>query len=44
MDELQQELAFHAKGEQVEMTVMTVGNGGYETKTVTLTLGNKVQR
>ena len=44
MDELQQELTFHAKGEQVEMTVMTVGNGGYETKTVTLTLGNKVQR
>lgn len=44
MDELQQELAFHAKGEQVEMKVMTVGNGGYETKTITLTLGNKVQR
>lgn len=43
MDELQEELQFHAKGEQVEIRIMTVGNGGYVEKTLTLTLGDKVQ-
>lgn len=43
MDELQEELQYHAKGDQVEMKIMTVGNGGYESKTVTITLGDKVQ-
>ena len=43
MDEMQEELQYHAKGDQVEMKIMTVGNGGYESKTVTITLGDKVQ-
>ena len=43
MDELQEELQYHAKGDQVEMKIMTVGNGGYESKTLTITLGDKVQ-
>ena len=42
MDELQRLLEYYAKGDTVDMTVMTVGNGGYRTKTVTITLGNKV--
>ncbi len=43
MDELQKELEYYAQGETVEITVMTVGEGGYSEKTVELTLGNKVQ-
>lgn len=43
MDALQKELEFYAKGDTVEVTVMTVGQGGYQEKTVELTLGNKVQ-
>lgn len=43
MDALQRELEFYAKGQTVEITVMTVGEGGYREKTVELTLGNKVQ-
>lgn len=43
MDTLQEELQFYAKGQTVEVTVMTVGQGGYQEKTVQLTLGNKVQ-
>ncbi len=43
MDALQKELEFYAKGDTVEITVMTVGQGGYQEKTVQLTLGNKVQ-
>lgn len=43
MDELQRELEFYAKGDTVEITVMTVGEGGYRSRTVTLTLGNRVQ-
>lgn len=43
MDELQKELEFHAKGETVEITIMTASNNGYVSKQVQLTLGNKVQ-
>lgn len=43
MDTLQKELEFYAKGQTIEVTVMTVGEGGYREKTVELTLGNKVQ-
>ncbi|MBD5445522.1 MAG: PDZ domain-containing protein [Lachnospiraceae bacterium] len=42
MDELQTILEYYAKGDTVEMTVMTIGNGGYQSKTVSITLGNKV--
>lgn len=44
MDELQRLLEYYAKGETVEVTVMTIGNGGYEEKTVSLTLGNRVEQ
>lgn len=44
MDELQRLLEYYAKGDTVEVTVMTIGNGGYESKTVNLTLGNKVEQ
>ena len=43
MDDLQKELEFYAKGNTVKVTVMTVQAGGYESKTVEITLGNKVQ-
>ena len=43
MDELQKELEFHAKGETVEITIMTPSNNGYVSKQVQLKLGNKVQ-
>lgn len=43
MDTLQKELEFYAKGQTVEVTVKTAGEGGYREKTVQLTLGNKVQ-
>ncbi len=41
MDTLQKELEFYAKGDTVEITVMSPGVGGYESRTVELTLGNK---
>ena len=43
MEELQRELEFYAKGDVVDVTVMTPGIGGYESRTVKLTLGNKAQ-
>lgn len=42
MDELQKELEFYAKGDQVEVKVMTMTVAGYEEITKQLTLGNKV--
>lgn len=42
MEELQTLLEYYAKGDTVEMTVMKVGSGGYQSTTVTITLGNKV--
>lgn len=42
MDALQKELEFYAKGDTVKVTVMTPGIGGYESRTVDLTLGNKM--
>ena len=42
MDELQKELEFYAKGDQIEVKVMTMTVAGYEEVTKTLTLGNKV--
>lgn len=43
MDELQRELEFYAKGDTVNVKVMTMTVRGYEETTVELTLGNKVQ-
>ena len=43
MDELQKELEFHAKGETVEIVIMSASNNGYVSKKVKLTLGNKVR-
>lgn len=43
MDVLQKELEFYAKGDVVDITVMTPGIGGYESRTVQLTLGNRAQ-
>lgn len=43
MDILQKALEFYAKGDVVDVTVMTPGIGGYESRTVQLTLGNKAQ-
>lgn len=43
MDELQRELEFYAKGDTVNVKVMTMTVNGYEEITVELTLGNKVQ-
>ena len=42
MDELQKELEFHAKGETIEIVVMSASNNGYVSRTVQLTLGNKM--
>lgn len=42
MEELQKELEFYAKGETVEVKVMTMTVAGYEEVTRQLTLGNKV--
>lgn len=44
MDELQRQLEYYAKGDTVEITVMTIGSGGYQSKTVDITLGNKVEQ
>ncbi|MBQ6805896.1 MAG: trypsin-like peptidase domain-containing protein [Lachnospiraceae bacterium] len=44
MDELQKLLEYYAKGDTVEMKIMTIGNGGYHSKTVSITLGNKVEQ
>lgn len=41
MDSLQKELEFYAQGDTVDVTVMTPGVGGYESRTVQLTLGNR---
>jgi serine protease Do len=41
MDALQRELEFYAQGDTVDVTVMTPGAGGYESRTVQLTLGNR---
>lgn len=43
MEELQRELEFYAKGDTVDVKVMTMTVNGYEEATVELTLGNKVQ-
>ncbi len=43
MDILQKELEFYAKGDVVDVTVMSPGIGGYESRTVEMTLGNKAQ-
>lgn len=43
MDALQRELEFYAKGDMVEVTVMSPGVSGYESRTVQMTLGNKAQ-
>lgn len=43
MDELQYELEFHAKGDTVELTVMSADSYGYTERKVQMTLGNKVQ-
>lgn len=43
MDTLQKELEFYAKGDVVNVTVMSPGIGGYESRTVEMTLGNKAQ-
>ena len=42
MEELQKELEFYAKGDTVEMKVMTMTGAGYEEATLHITLGNKV--
>ncbi|MCH5249193.1 MAG: trypsin-like peptidase domain-containing protein [Lachnospiraceae bacterium] len=42
MEELQTLLEYYAKGDTVEMTVMKVESGGYQSTTVKITLGNKV--
>lgn len=42
MEELQKELEFYAKGDTVDVKVMTMTVAGYEEVTVKLTLGNKV--
>ena len=41
MEELQKELEFYAKGDTVEMKVMTMTGTGYEEATLHITLGNK---
>lgn len=42
MEELQKELEFYAKGDTVEVQVMTMTMNGYEEVTRQMTLGNKV--
>lgn len=44
MDELQRQLEYYAKGDTVKITVMTIDSGGYKSKTVDITLGNKVEQ
>ncbi|MDE7246781.1 MAG: trypsin-like peptidase domain-containing protein [Lachnospiraceae bacterium] len=41
MEELQKELEFYAKGDTVNVKIMTMTETGYEEATVKLTLGNK---
>lgn len=41
MDALQRTLEFYAQGDTVEVTVMSPGVSGYESRTVQMTLGNK---
>lgn len=42
MEELQKELEFYAKGDTVDVEVMTMTESGYEEVTLHMTLGNKV--
>lgn len=42
MDELQKELEFYARGDDVDVKVMTMTVAGYEEAVRHLTLGNKV--
>ncbi len=42
MEALQANLEYYAKGETVSMNIMTIGNNGYHSKTIMLTLGDKV--
>lgn len=44
MDELQRLLEYYAKGDTAEVTIMTVSNDGYVSKTVSITLGNRVEQ
>ncbi|MCM1086692.1 MAG: trypsin-like peptidase domain-containing protein [Muribaculaceae bacterium] len=44
MDELQRLLEYAAIGDTVEVEIMTVGNDGYQSKTVSVTLGNRVEQ
>jgi len=44
MDELQRQLEYYAKGDTVEITIMKIGDGGYRSRTVDITLGNKVEQ
>lgn len=44
MDELQKLLEYYAKGDTVEMKIMTLGSGGYHSKTISITLGNKAEQ
>ena len=41
MDELSKELEFHAKGETVELVIMSASSNGYVSKEVQLTLGTR---
>ncbi len=43
MDELQYELEFHAKGDTVELTVMSADGFGYTDRKVQMVLGNRMQ-
>ena len=43
MEELMSEMEFYAKGTTVDMTVVSPGSNGYESKTIQITLGNKVE-
>ncbi|MBO5208815.1 MAG: trypsin-like peptidase domain-containing protein [Lachnospiraceae bacterium] len=44
MDELQKLLEYYAKGDTVDMKIMTIGNGGYHSKIISITLGNKAEQ
>ena len=43
MAELKEEISYYAAGETVELTVMQGSPGGYQTKTVKVTLGRASQ-
>lgn len=44
MDELQYELEFHAKGDTVELTVMSADGYGYTDRKIQMVLGNRMQQ